>query len=112
MRGAENGLADGLSRMRMDVMEPPKIRGDWEDVAIIEETMTRCYENENELVVDNSTEEYKKIDEGNKAVGDRIVSKSTHRNKSKIRDSELVNIEEESGSDDGNDEGSKEWVSE
>ena len=112
VRGAENGLADGLSRMRMDVMEPPKTRGDWEDVAIIEETMTRCYENENELVVDNSTEEYKKIDEGNKAVGDRIVSKSTHRNKSKIRDSGLVNVEEESGSDDGNDAGSKEWVSE
>ena len=40
VKGAENGLADGLSRMRTDVMEPPKIRGDWEDVAMVEEAKT------------------------------------------------------------------------
>ena len=37
VKGTENGLADGLSRMRTDMMEPPKLRGDWEDVAVIEE---------------------------------------------------------------------------
>lgn len=36
VKGTENGLADGLSRMRMDIMEPLKIRGDWEDVAMVE----------------------------------------------------------------------------
>ena len=39
VRGTENGLADGLSRMRTDIMEPPKSRGEWEDVATIEEVM-------------------------------------------------------------------------
>ena len=36
VRGAENGLPDGLSRMRVDMMEPPKKRGDWENVATVE----------------------------------------------------------------------------
>ena len=49
VKGTENGLANGLSRMRTDMMELPKSRGDWEDVAIVEEEIVE--KNGGEVVI-------------------------------------------------------------
>lgn len=58
IKGTENRLADGLSRMNFTNMDPPRMEGDdWENVALIEETGEESAEEKQQEIGDVTNEE-------------------------------------------------------